>query len=99
MVVRVSVKRSAEAVEKADGGELGGPGRSGARAPERGPNCPQEDVEHGAGHHGVVVQERPQALGDGEHPLSCGDVRKDAVGEVSGDLARGTHRRWVAGTA
>ena len=74
-------------MKEADGSELGVRRCSRARAPERGANRAQQDLEHGAGDAHVVVEVRTQALGDREHPLPCGDVWQHVVGEVSGDLA------------
>jgi hypothetical protein len=83
-------------VEEAHGSELSAARRSGTRASERRPDRAQEDAEHGTRDAHVVVQVRTEALRHREHPLPCGDVRQHVVGEVSRDLARGTHRRWVA---
>ena len=58
------------------GRQIGGPGAdpgirtgSGARVSERSASGPQEDVRHNSGDGGVVVQERPDALLNGEDLL------------------------------
>jgi hypothetical protein len=96
MIVGVDVEGGAEAMKEADGSELGVRRRSWARAPERGANRAQQDLEYGAGDAHVVVKVRTQALGDREHPLPCGHVWQHVVGEVRRDLA---HAPGVAGRA
>ena len=96
VVMRVDVEGGAEAMKEADGSELGVRRRSWARAPERGTNRAQQDLEYGTGDANVVVKVRTQAFGDREHPLPCGHVWQHVVGEVRGDLA---HAASVAGGA
>ena len=73
-----------------------------ARMSERSANGPQEDAQHSAGDRGVVVQEGPDALRNGEHPLAHGKRRQDMVDEVGGGLdhaasvAGGTHAAALA---
>jgi hypothetical protein len=96
VVMRVDVEGGAEAMKEADSSELGVRRRSWARAPERGANRTQQDLEHGAGDAHVVMEVRTEALGEREHPLPCGHVWQHVVGEVGGNLA---HAASVAGRA
>ena len=85
VVVVVRVERTAEALRKGDGSELRVAHRirrARTRVPERGPECPEEDGEHGTRYLGRLVQEGPKPLGDGEHPLADGEVRDHLVGQV-----------------
>ena len=73
--MEVSVERRAEAMKKRDRADLGMGTGSRARMSERSANGPQEDAQHSAGDRGVVVQEGPDALRHGEHPLTHGKWR------------------------
>ena len=66
-----------------------------ARISERGPNGPQEDAQHSAGDRRVMVQEGPDALRHGEHPLAHGRRWQDMIDEMGGGLdhAAGITRR------
>ena len=97
MVVRV--ERTSEALGKGDGSELRVANRgrhARTRVTERGPERPEEDGEYGARHLGRLVQEGPQTLGYGQHPLSDGEVRDHLVGQVRRHLR---HAPGVAGRA
>ena len=62
----------------------------------------RKDAQHSAGDRGVVVQEGPDALRNGEHPLAHGKRRQDVIDEVGGGLdhaasvAGGTHAAALA---
>ena len=86
MIVEVRVQRRAEAVEKADGPE-GGRGRSRwAGLPEGSPEGPEQDMKDGAGGPGSVVEEGPEAFGDGEDELAQRHMGNDVVHQVSCSL-------------
>lgn len=96
MEVEVGVEGGAEAVEEGDGAELGIGLGAGAAAAQGGADGAEQDPEHGTGEGGVVMEERSDALRDGEHPLADRERRQYVVGEVGGDL---DHAPGVAGGA
>ena len=56
-----------------------------------------KDAQHGAGDHGVVVQERAEPLWNGQHPLAHRKRRQDMVHQMGGSLdhtARITRRTY-----
>ena len=72
VVMRVDVEGGAEPMKEADGCELGARRRSWAGAPERRANRAQQDLEYATSDANIVVEVRPQALGDREDRLPCG---------------------------
>jgi hypothetical protein len=89
----VWVQRRAETMQEAHGADGGRIWSGGAGLPEGGLKSPEQDVQHGRGGPGPVVQEGPQAFGDREHPLAHGHVREDVIHHVGGGLGH------VAGSA
>jgi hypothetical protein len=59
------------------------------------PRGPKENVKDGAGGSGPVMEEGPEAFGDGQHPLAHRDVGKDVIHQVGSGLghALGVARR------
>jgi hypothetical protein len=95
--VVVGVKRTPEALREGDGSDLRVAKcdrHPRAPVPECGPEPLEEDAEQGTRHLGRLVQEGPQPLGHGQHPLPHGEVRDDLVGHSSGHLR---HAPCVAG--
>jgi hypothetical protein len=83
-------------VQEGDRPELGVSGRAGTGGPEGRTNGAQEDPQDGACDVRVVVEVGAQALGQGQHPLTDGEVGQDVVGEMGGHLG---HTPGVAGGA
>jgi hypothetical protein len=102
VIVIVSVQGGAEPMEEGDGPESGIPGCPRARSAQCGANGTHEDPKDATGNSRVVVEERPQALGNGQHPLTHRKMRKHVVRKVSGDFghaARVTRRANTAALA
>ena len=60
--------------------------RRGAGFLQGGLERPEEDVQHGGGGLGPVVEVGPQTLGNGEDELADRDVGEDVVHHVGGGL-------------
>ena len=73
-------------MKERDGADLGTGTGSWARPSKSGANTPQEYVQHSAGDRRVVVQEGPETLRNGEHPLPHRKRRQDMVDEMGGGL-------------
>ena len=86
MKVKVGVEAGAEAMEKAHGSEGGIGWGSGTGLSQGGLKGPEEDVQHGGGGPGPVVEVGSQTLGEGEHKLSHRDVGEDVVHHMGGGL-------------
>jgi hypothetical protein len=96
VVVVVRVERAPETLREGDGSELRVAKRGWStwtRLPERRPEGPQEDGEHGTRHLGRQVQEGTEPLGHGKHPLPDREMRNHRAGEV------GRHLRHASGVA
>ncbi|MCJ7627524.1 MAG: hypothetical protein MUO50_03950, partial [Longimicrobiales bacterium] len=83
MVMKVRVQRRAEAMEEAHGSEGGADWSGWTGLPEGGPESPKEDVKNGAGGPGSVMEEGPEAFGDGQHPLAHRHMGENGVHQVS----------------
>jgi hypothetical protein len=81
MVVRIEA--GAEAMEETHGPERSIRRCRGTGLPQRCPEGPEQDMKHGAGSSGPVMEVGAQALGNGQNPLADGHVGKDVVHQVS----------------
>jgi hypothetical protein len=95
VVMEVGIEGGAEAMEEADGSEGGCSWSGGTGLPESGLEGPKENVKDDAGGSGPVMEEGPEAFGDGQHPLAHRDVGKDVIHQVGSGLghALGVARR------
>ncbi|HZD05649.1 MAG TPA: hypothetical protein VE173_12050, partial [Longimicrobiales bacterium] len=75
-----------ESVQEGDGAELGVRGCAVTGGAEGRADGAQEDPQDGAGDVRVVVEVWAQALGQGQHPLTHGQVGEDVVRGVGGHL-------------
>jgi hypothetical protein len=84
MVVRV--QRRAEAMQEADGAHGGGLWSRWTGLPQGGVEGPEENMQHGAGGAGPVMEEGPETFGHGKDPLADGHMGNDVVHQVSRGL-------------
>jgi hypothetical protein len=94
--VEMGIEGRAETMQEAGEGSRRGRWSSGARLPQGCLEGPQNNVQHGGGGLGPVVEVGPETLGNREHKLSHRDVGEDMVGHMGSGLgyaagpARGT---------
>ena len=94
--VKMGIQGGAEAVEEAYGAHGGGLGSRWTGLPQGGVEGPEENMQHGAGGSGPVMEEGPKTFGHGEDPLAHRHVGEDVVHQVGGGLG---HALGVTGGA
>jgi hypothetical protein len=97
--VIVRIERRAEPMQEAHSSERRGSRGGGTGLPQGGLKSTEQDVEDGRGGPGPVIEEGPEALGDGEHELAHGDVGEEVVHEVGGGLGHALSITGRAGTS
>jgi hypothetical protein len=84
--VEMGIETGAEPVQETHGPYRGRGRRRGAGFLQGGQQRPEENVKHGAGGPGPVMEVGPQTLGNREHELADRDVGEDVVHHVGGGL-------------
>ena len=103
MIVKVRVQRRAEPMQEADGAHRGRCRCGGTGLPEGGLEGSKQDVQDRCGGPGPVMEEGPEAFGNGEDDLADGYVGKNVIHQVRCSLghapgvARGTGAPPLAG--
>ena len=93
------VEGGGEAVQETHRADGGGGWSRGTGLPQRGLESPEQDVKDGAGGSRAVVEEGPEAFGEGEHDLADGYVGNDVLDQVGRRLGHALGVTGRAGTS